>query len=107
MSIVHSRTAVSSDEHAFAGSPYRTPAPHVDVEPDDESEQGIIDETWSALFVLWLASIARVVGGLHRKEVVGAELTLALIVVVVPSWLLCKHLRARHVRRCARIAKRR
>ena len=69
----------------MAGAPYRTPAP---VDRTAEVPAGTADLSL-VLLVLWIASVVRVFGAVARCEVAGAEVSTALLVVVLaprPLW---------------------
>jgi hypothetical protein len=63
-------------------SPYRTSPSH-DSTVDDPDRDALPDaDLFPLLVVLWLASVARVGAGIALREIMGAETSLALLVVL-------------------------
>jgi hypothetical protein len=52
----------------------------------EESVDGDRERLHPVLVLVWIASLARVVGAVWRHEVLGSEATLALLTVVGLSW---------------------
>jgi hypothetical protein len=75
-------SAVSS---VTARSAYRRSPGSASAPPEDESA-AFGEQLHPALFVVWLASVACVVGAFYRHEVFGAEPTLALMMLVAIPW---------------------
>jgi len=57
------------------------------------SSENMVDRDLIGAFaVLWIASFVRIVGGVVIHETFGAEMTLALLIVLLLPVLLCKML---------------
>jgi hypothetical protein len=56
------------------------------AEDADERDDTFRERMHPVLVLVWIASLARVVGAVYEHEVVGAEATLALMTLVALSW---------------------
>ena len=62
-----------------------------------ESEEAFRERPHPVLVFVWAASLARVVGAVYRREVFGAEATLALVTLIALTWYwLATRAGARH-----------
>lgn len=65
--------------------PYRCPeAPSGDA--PDGPEETFTEALHPVLLLVWVASLARVVGAVYFREVLGTEATLALMTLVAVPW---------------------
>jgi len=69
-----------------AASGYRTPSAPPPPPPADSADGGYEEGLHPVLAIVWLASLARVVGALWLHETLGAEATLALMTLVAGAW---------------------
>ncbi len=68
-----------------AARPYRCPEePSRDV--PDGPEETFTEALHPVLLLVWVASLARVVGAVYFREVLGTEATLALMTMIAIAW---------------------
>jgi hypothetical protein len=56
------------------------------AEDDGERDDAFRERMHPVFVLVWIASLARVVGAVYEREVLGAEATLALMTLVALSW---------------------
>jgi hypothetical protein len=85
MARIASGSAAPDELEAFAreaGSPYRSARAAHD---GDESAEAL-EHVHPVLVIVWVASLARVVGAFWTREVLGADATLAALMFLGISW---------------------